>query len=170
VFGTQADQQLIPVHLLLTSGECLKGGIVLGLTSKLFDLMARPQAFIEFRASDGTQQLVAKACIERVVPLEIPRADQLSRRIALDQTFDPYATLGIAPDAAPGEVSAAYRALARKYHPDHYIGLDAPHEVIDYVSAMFRRITLAYNELKMPATVKVRSDASQPVGTAAGSP
>jgi len=148
MFGSQADQQLIPVHLLLTSGERLKGGVVLGLTGKLFDLMAKPQGFIEFQASDGTHQLVAKAAIERVVPLEIPRCDQLSRRLAQDQSFDPRAVLGVGPGAIAADISAAYRALARQYHPDRYAGLDAPREVIDYVSAMFRRITMAYSELK----------------------
>jgi hypothetical protein len=163
VFGSQADQQLIPVHLLLTSGECLKGGVVLGLTGKLFDLMAKPLAFIEFQATDGTCQLVAKASIERVVPLEVPRADQLSRRVAGDHTFDPHVILGVARDARPQEISAAYRALARKYHPDRYAGQDAPREVIDYVSAMFRRITLAYSELKQPSSGgRARPASSEP--------
>jgi len=169
MFGSQADQQLVPVHLLLTSGECLKGGVVLGLTGKLFDLLAKPLAFIEFQAADGTYQLVAKASVERVVPLEIPRTDQLSRRIAVDHTFDPHAVLGVAPDARPQEISAAYRALARKYHPDHYTGLDAPREVIDYVSAMFRRITLAYSELKQPPSGgRARPASSEPCEAAPG--
>lgn len=33
---------------------------------------------------------------------------------------DPYAVLGILPNATDDEVKAAYRALARKYHPDKY--------------------------------------------------
>jgi hypothetical protein len=171
VFGSQADQQLIPVHLLLTSGECLKGGVVLGLTGKLFDLMAKPLAFIEFQGTDGTYQLVAKASIERVVPMEIPRTDQLSRRIAGDHTFDPHVILGVARDAGPEEISLAYRALARKYHPDHYAGLNAPREVIDYVSAMFRRITLAYSELKRPvSTIRAQPASSEPCEAAPGPP
>ena len=151
MFLSQADQQLVPVHLIMTSGGCLKGGVVAGLTGKLSDLMAKPQPFIEFRASDGTQQFVSKACIERVVPIEVPRADQLSRRLAHDQPFDAHTILGVGEMASAREISAAYHALARQYHPDHYAGLNAPREVIDYVSAMFGRITLAYNELKTSA-------------------
>ncbi len=30
-----------------------------------------------------------------------------------------YATLGVQPDATAGEIREAYRALARRYHPDH---------------------------------------------------
>ena len=33
---------------------------------------------------------------------------------------DPYEVLGISPSATDDEVKAAYRALARKYHPDNY--------------------------------------------------
>ncbi len=33
---------------------------------------------------------------------------------------DPYAVLGISPQATDDEVKAAYRELARKYHPDKY--------------------------------------------------
>ncbi len=33
---------------------------------------------------------------------------------------DPYAVLGISPQATDEEVKAAYRELARKYHPDKY--------------------------------------------------
>jgi len=32
--------------------------------------------------------------------------------------MDPYAVLGIGPDASPGEVAAAYRRLAKRFHPD----------------------------------------------------
>ena len=33
---------------------------------------------------------------------------------------DPYAVLGISPQATDAEVKAAYREMARKYHPDNY--------------------------------------------------
>ena len=31
---------------------------------------------------------------------------------------DPYKVLGLSPDASDEDVKAAYRALAKKYHPD----------------------------------------------------
>lgn len=35
---------------------------------------------------------------------------------------DPYRVLGVSPDATDEQVKAAYRELAKKYHPDNYAG------------------------------------------------
>ena len=35
---------------------------------------------------------------------------------------DPYSVLGLTPDASDEEVKRAYRALAKKYHPDTNAG------------------------------------------------
>jgi DnaJ domain len=34
-------------------------------------------------------------------------------------SIDPFAVLGVAPDASAEEVAAAYRGLAKRWHPDH---------------------------------------------------
>ena len=37
---------------------------------------------------------------------------------------DPYSVLGLTPDASDEDIKKAYRALARKYHPDNYQNSD----------------------------------------------
>ncbi|PUE42882.1 J domain-containing protein [Limnohabitans sp. Bal53] len=40
----------------------------------------------------------------------------------MDKTMDLYAELGVAPEAEPDVIRAAYRALAKRYHPDRQEG------------------------------------------------
>ena len=56
---------------------------------------------------------------------------------------DPYAVLGVARDATPTEIKAAFRALAMKYHPDRNPG-DKTAE------ASFREAAAAYEVLSDP--------------------
>ena len=37
-----------------------------------------------------------------------------------EDSFDPYAELQLSPDAEPELIKAAFKALAKKYHPDRY--------------------------------------------------
>jgi curved DNA-binding protein CbpA len=58
-----------------------------------------------------------------------------------------YRVLGVERDASPGEIKRAYRALARRYHPDHNPG-DGAAEV------RFREISAAYATLSDPQARK----------------
>ena len=54
---------------------------------------------------------------------------------------DPYAGLGISPNATDEEVTKAYRAMARKYHPDLHPGDKA-------AEAKMKEINAAYNQIQ----------------------
>ncbi|MBO5796982.1 MAG: J domain-containing protein [Clostridia bacterium] len=56
---------------------------------------------------------------------------------------DPYKVLGISPDATDEQVKAAYRELARKYHPDHYT--DNP--LSDLAQEKMQEINEAYDTI-----------------------
>ena len=56
---------------------------------------------------------------------------------------DPYEVLGIAPTATDDEVKAAYRNLARKYHPDNYT--DNP--LSDLAQEKMQEINEAYDTI-----------------------
>ncbi len=54
---------------------------------------------------------------------------------------DPYAVLGVSPNASDDEIKRAYRELARKYHPDNY--QDNP--LADLAQEKMKEINEAYD-------------------------
>jgi curved DNA-binding protein CbpA len=56
---------------------------------------------------------------------------------------DPYEVLGVTKDASDDEIKAAYRELAKKYHPDKYI--DNP--LADLAAEKMKEINEAYDKI-----------------------
>jgi molecular chaperone DnaJ len=54
---------------------------------------------------------------------------------------DPYKVLGVSPGATDEEVKNAYRALARKYHPDNY---SADNPLADLATEKMKEVNEAY--------------------------
>lgn len=56
---------------------------------------------------------------------------------------DPYEVLGVPRNASQEEIKAAYRKLAKQYHPDKYVG----NPLSDLASEKFKEINEAYEAL-----------------------
>ncbi len=65
---------------------------------------------------------------------------------------DPYKVLGISPDASDDQVKAAYREMARKYHPDQY----GDNPLSDLAQEKMQEINEAYDSI-----VKMRKEGGQ---------
>jgi curved DNA-binding protein CbpA len=57
---------------------------------------------------------------------------------------DPYAVLGVSPDASDDEIKRAYRELVRKYHPDNY--RDNP--LSELAEQKMKEINAAYDKIE----------------------
>ena len=56
---------------------------------------------------------------------------------------DPYKVLGVSPSATDEEIKAAYRELAKKYHPDNY----ANTPLADFATEKMKEINEAYDTI-----------------------
>ena len=72
---------------------------------------------------------------------------------------DPYKILGVSPTATDDEIKSAYRALARKYHPDKYRDSD----LAEMAGEKMKEINAAYDEIQ-----KIRAGKATGAGTAGG--
>ena len=69
--------------------------------------------------------------------------------IMTTQPIDPYAILGLARDATQAQISAAYRTLLRRYHPDTRTPADTPRNATS--DAALQHVLTAYTVLRDPA-------------------
>ena len=72
---------------------------------------------------------------------------------------DPYKVLGVSQDATDKEIKKAYRDLAKKYHPDNYVG----DPLADLAKEKMLEINNAYDEIN-----RMRKNGANSAGSSAG--
>jgi DnaJ like chaperone protein len=66
------------------------------------------------------------------------------RALFIHDPNDPYAVLGLSPDASDAAVKARFRQLAREHHPDLLIARGVPKEFIAVATAKLATVNAAY--------------------------
>lgn len=81
---------------------------------------------------------------------EVRFEQMASQHVQLEAGVDPYAVLGLAPNAPDQEVKRVYRLLVAEHHPDRLIARGVPEELIDVATARMKAINLAYQAVIRP--------------------
>ena len=76
-------------------------------------------------------------------PTAAPHAGESA---TIEGMADPYAVLGLPPDAHEQDVNRVFRALARELHPERYVG--APDAERADAEARFKEVSAAYAAIK----------------------
>lgn len=139
----------VQVSITLSTGVQMRGNIFHSKQKTLQEELNKGETFIEFEQLDGQKMFLARSVIAAVKEYNVPRVDQMTRRAAALDQFEPYEVLGLKRGADAGQIRNAYVALAKVYHPDRFIRTELPPEVAEYLGSVATRINLAYSELRM---------------------
>ena len=143
------NRQTVQVTITLATGVQMRGNMFHSKTRSLQDELNKSDSFLEFEPMEGQRMFLARSAIAAVKEFNVPRNDQMNRRAAILDQFDPYEVLGLKRGADATQIRNAYVTLAKVYHPDRFIRTDLPPEVAEYLGAVATRINLAYSELRM---------------------
>jgi DnaJ-domain-containing protein 1 len=137
----------LSVQVTLATGVTIRGTIFVSRTRTMHEELNKDEPFIEFETGDGQKMYLARNVIASVKEFNVPRADQMHKKLVME--FDAYEVLGLKTGADALAIRSAYVNLAKLYHPDRFARIELPLEVSEYLTAMATRINLAYTELRM---------------------
>ncbi len=161
----------VPVEITLADGSTLEGKVLLAQGRSIWDLLNGPSSFMEVEPYVGERMYLAKGAIRGLRLMPIPGAGHLQGRLRELDGFDPFGVLGLKRDASFEDIRAAYHRMAKLYHPDRYESAGLPQEVRDYLSAVARRVNVAFASLErahQSARDKPAYQPSTPVYTSPG--
>jgi DnaJ-domain-containing protein 1 len=139
------------VTLKLRSGESEKGALLVPAHRSLREALNDEAPFIEMEAAGGQRCFLLKTEIARVDPegaAETRGADRPGAEASRFDASDARLVLGVGADASEQEIHAAWRALAKAYHPDRLASLGLPEEMLRHADRVLARVNAAFQRLK----------------------
>ncbi len=112
--------------------------------------------FIEIETENGPRAFLLKTEIARIDPrdrVEPAAGDRANERSRFDAN-DARVVLGVAADATEQEIHAAWRDLAKAYHPDRLAAFGLPDEMLRHADRVLARISAAFQRLKNDASAQ----------------
>ena len=126
-----------------------------GIDSVLCDLI---EGLFHIATADGAYHPAEDAFLTRVAEIfGLPDAQfrRLRARYVPDAAPDPYAVLGVSPDAPLDQVRAAWRAEVRLTHPDTMIARGVPEEAVKLAERRLIAVNRAWEEISARSAERV---------------
>lgn len=142
------------VTLKLRSGESETGAILVPAHRTLREALNDDAPFVEMETEEGRNAFLLKTEIARIDPHgagEPRAADRAGAEWSRFDAIDARLVLGVAANATDEEIHAAWRALAKAYHPDRLAALGLPDEILRHADRVLARINAAFQRLKSEA-------------------
>ena len=146
------------VTLKMRQGESCACAILAPAHHPLRQSLNDDGPFVEIETADGGQAFLLKAEIARIDLDEAaePRASESDGRdqakdYSRFDASDARQVLGVPAAATKEELHAAWRELAKAYHPDRLAALGLPGEMLRHADRVLARINAAYQRLKNEA-------------------
>ena len=137
----------VPCELVLDDGRELIGHLLVVAPRGLIEELNAPGGFAEFETIDRARAFLAKSTIRSARSAAVAKMERLDHRVREGVPFDPHAVLGVPRTADREAIRRAYHTLAKAYHPDRLQAIELPQEIVDYATAMAKRINAAYSAL-----------------------
>lgn len=144
------NSDAIQMEVKLVDGSVLRGTMLIQREKTLKEVFSSGDPFIDFDCLINGEIVLSKTGIATIRQLRKAQPDQMERRAKLLDKSDAFAVLKLQKTADLAKVEQAYEALTKSYDPQAAAGM--PPEVVEYMTAMSRRIAAAYGELKMLMT------------------
>lgn len=161
------------VTLKTRSGESEVGAILVPAHHTLRQALNGEGPFIEIETEDGRQAFLLKTEIARIDPHNTvePRATERGNDWSRFDASDARLVLGVAANATEQELHAAWRDLAKAYHPDRLAALGCPMKFFVTPIGCWRGSTPPINASKTTRASEAnerRPSALSPARTTAG--
>lgn len=108
------------------------------------------EGLFHIAVADGDYHATEDAFLRRVAEIfgmDDRQFRSLRARLVPGTDPDPYEVLGVAPDAAPAEVRAAWRKAVRECHPDRLLARGLPEEAIRLAERRLVAVNRAWEEI-----------------------
>jgi DnaJ-domain-containing protein 1 len=143
-------QKRVRITLAMRSGEIETGSILIPAHHSLRQSLNDAGPFIEIETSAGRHSFLLKTEVARIDPIggdDRPpsREGEVGARF---DAKDARLVLGVGVDASHEELHAAWRELAKAYHPDRLAALGLPDALLRHADRILMQINTAYQRLK----------------------